>query len=32
MAEIYTLTSHPAQARAEHEKADRLTTNPGGLQ
>lgn len=32
MAEIYTLTSHPAQARAEHEKADRLTSNPGGLQ
>jgi tetratricopeptide (TPR) repeat protein len=29
MAEIYTLTSRPAQARAEHEKADRLTTNPG---
>ena len=32
MAEIYTLTSHPAQAKAEHEKADRLTNNPGGLQ
>jgi Flp pilus assembly protein TadD len=32
MAEIYTLTGQPAQARAEHEKADRLTSNPGGLQ
>ena len=32
MAEIYTLTSHPAQARAEHEKAERLTSNPGGLE
>jgi Flp pilus assembly protein TadD len=32
MAEIYTLTSHPEQAGAEQEKADRLTRNPGGLQ
>jgi tetratricopeptide (TPR) repeat protein len=31
MAEIYTLTSHPAQAAAEQEKADRLTSNPGGV-
>ncbi len=31
MAEIYTLTSHPAQAAAEQEKADHLTSNPGGL-
>jgi tetratricopeptide (TPR) repeat protein len=32
MAEIYTLTSRPAQAGAEQKKADRLTSNPGGLQ
>ena len=32
MAEIYTLTSRPAQAAAEKQKADRLTSNPGGLQ
>ena len=32
MAEIYTLTSRPAQAAAEKQKADRLTGNPGGLQ
>jgi hypothetical protein len=32
MAEIYTLTSRPAQAAAEQQKADRLTTNTGGFQ
>jgi tetratricopeptide (TPR) repeat protein len=32
MAEIYSLTSRPAQASAEQEKADRLASNPGGLQ
>ena len=31
MSEIYTLTSQPSQAAAEKQKADRLTTNPGGL-
>ncbi len=31
LAEIYTLTSRPAQATAEQKKADRLTNNPGGL-
>ena len=31
MAEIYSLTSHPAQAATEQEKADRLTSNPGGF-
>jgi len=31
LAEIYTLTSRPAQAAAEQQKADRLTSNPGGL-
>jgi tetratricopeptide (TPR) repeat protein len=31
MAEIYTLTSRPAQAGAEREKADRLASNSGGL-
>jgi tetratricopeptide (TPR) repeat protein len=31
MAEIYSLTSHPAQAAAEQQKADRLASNPGGL-
>jgi len=31
MAEIYSLTSHPAQAVAEQQKADRLASNPGGL-
>jgi tetratricopeptide (TPR) repeat protein len=32
MAEIYTLTSRPAQAAAEQRKAGRLTRTPGGLQ
>jgi len=32
MAEIYSLTSRPAQATAERQKADRLTGNPGGVQ
>jgi Flp pilus assembly protein TadD len=32
MAEIYSLTSRPAQASAEQEKADRLASNPGGSQ
>jgi tetratricopeptide (TPR) repeat protein len=32
MAEIYTLTSRPAEAGAEKEEADRLTNDPGGLQ
>jgi tetratricopeptide (TPR) repeat protein len=31
MAEIYSLTSRPAQASAEQEKADRLASNPGGF-
>jgi tetratricopeptide (TPR) repeat protein len=31
LAEIYSLTSRPAQAAAEQQKADRLTSNPGGL-
>ena len=31
MAEIYTLTSRPAQAAAEQRKADQLTSNPGGF-
>jgi tetratricopeptide (TPR) repeat protein len=31
MAEIYSLTNHPAQAATEQEKADRLTSNPGGF-
>jgi hypothetical protein len=31
MAEVYSLTSHPAQAATEQEKADRLTSNPGGF-
>ena len=32
MAEIYTLTNRPEQAGAELKKADRLSSNPGGLQ
>jgi tetratricopeptide (TPR) repeat protein len=32
MAEIYTLTSRPAEAVAEQEKANRLNSNPGGSQ
>lgn len=31
LAEIYTLTGRPAQARAEQQEADRLTRNIGGL-
>jgi Flp pilus assembly protein TadD len=32
MAEIYTLTNRPEQAGAELKKADRLSSNPGGMQ
>ena len=32
MAEIYTLTNRPEQAGAELKKADRLSSNPGGIQ
>jgi len=31
LAEIYTLTRRPAQAKAEQQEADRLTKNIGGL-
>jgi tetratricopeptide (TPR) repeat protein len=31
MAEIYSLTGHPAQATAEQREADRLTRSKGGL-
>ena len=31
LAEIYTLTGRPAQAKAEQQEADRLTRNIGGL-
>ena len=31
MAEIYSLTSRPAEAAAEKRKADQLANNPGGL-
>jgi protein O-GlcNAc transferase len=32
LAEIYSITSRPAQAAAEQQKADRLTSSPGGFQ
>ena len=32
MAEIYTLTGRPAQARAEQQEADRLMKHVGGVQ
>jgi len=31
LAEIYTLTRRPVQAKAEQQEADRLTKNIGGL-